>query len=116
MAWCGDVHLKQQAIVEFLVAEKESVTNIHRQLKNVYGDNAVDKNTICHWASQIAGSEKSQAELSDTPRSGRPTTAVTPALLQCADEPIRKDRLITTRKLATELPVSKRSVKTLLMH
>jgi hypothetical protein len=33
MAWCGDVHLKQQAIVEFLVTEKESVTNIHRQLK-----------------------------------------------------------------------------------
>jgi hypothetical protein len=33
--------------------------------------------------------------------------AVTPALLQHADELIRKDRRITTRKLVTELSVSK---------
>jgi hypothetical protein len=30
MAWCGDVHLKQRVVIGFLVAEKESVTNIHR--------------------------------------------------------------------------------------
>jgi hypothetical protein len=28
MAWCGVVCLKQRAVIEFLVAEKESVTNI----------------------------------------------------------------------------------------
>jgi hypothetical protein len=56
MAWCGDVRFKQRAVIEFLVAEKESVINIHRQLKNAYGDNAVDKST-----SQIVGSEKGQA-------------------------------------------------------
>jgi hypothetical protein len=50
-------------------------------------------------------------ELSDAPHSGRQTTAVTPALLQHADELIRKDRWITTRKLANELSVSKGSVK-----
>jgi hypothetical protein len=33
--------------------------------------------------------------------------AVTPALLQHAEELIRKDRRITTRKLVTELSVSK---------
>jgi hypothetical protein len=33
MAWCGDVRLKQWAVIEFLVAEKESVTNNHRRLK-----------------------------------------------------------------------------------
>jgi hypothetical protein len=66
-------------------------------LKNVYGDNAVDESTVSRWVSWIAGSEKGQAELSDAPRSGRQTTAVTPALLQRADELIRKDRRITTR-------------------
>jgi hypothetical protein len=49
-------------------------------------------------------------ELSDAPRSRRPTTAVTPALLLRADKLIRKDRRITTRKLATELSSSKGSV------
>jgi hypothetical protein len=83
LAWCGDVRLKQLVVIEFLVAEKESVTNIHRRLKNVYGDSAVDKSTVSRWDSRIAGSEKDQAELSDAPRSGRPT-AVTPALLQRA--------------------------------
>jgi hypothetical protein len=87
---------------------------IYRQLKNVYGDSAVDKSTISHWASRIAGFEKCQAELSDAPRSGRPTTAVTPTLLQRADELIQKDRRIRTRKLAAELSVSKGSVNNII--
>jgi hypothetical protein len=33
MAWCGDVRLKQWAVTEFHVVEKESVTNIYRRLK-----------------------------------------------------------------------------------
>jgi hypothetical protein len=33
MAWCCDVRLKQRAVTEFLVAENQSVTNIHRRLK-----------------------------------------------------------------------------------
>jgi hypothetical protein len=76
VAWCGDVRLKQWAVIEFLVEENESVTNIYRRLKNVYGDNAVDKSTVSRWTSRIASSEKGQAQLSDAPHSGQPTTAV----------------------------------------
>ena len=50
MAWY-DVHCKQQAVIEFLVADNESVTNIHKWLKNVYGVNASDKSTVSCWAS-----------------------------------------------------------------
>jgi DNA-binding MarR family transcriptional regulator len=114
VAWCCDVRLKQWAVIEFLVEEKESVTNIYRRLKNVYGDNAVDKSTVNRWTSRIASSEKGQAQLSDAPRSGRPTTAASLALLQRADELIRKDRRITARKLATELSVSKGSVNNII--
>jgi hypothetical protein len=35
ISWYGDVHFEHQAVNEFLVAEKESVTNIHKQLENV---------------------------------------------------------------------------------
>jgi transposase len=97
-----------------LVAEKELVTNIHRRLKNVCEDNAVYKSTVSRWASRIAGFEKGQAELSKTPRSGRPTTAVTPELLQLADELTRKDRRIATRRLATELSESKGTVNNII--
>jgi acetolactate synthase regulatory subunit len=48
ITWYGDVLLKQQAVIEFLVAENESVTNIHQQLKNVYGVRVVDKSTVSH--------------------------------------------------------------------
>jgi hypothetical protein len=61
----------------------------------MYTENAVDKSTVSHWTSQIAGSEKGQEEISDVPLSGWPTVAVTLALLQHADELIRKDRKIT---------------------
>jgi hypothetical protein len=46
------------------------------------------KSTVDCWASQIAGSEKGQAELSDAHVSGQPKTAVTRALLRFADEVI----------------------------
>jgi hypothetical protein len=35
MAWYGDVHFKQRDVTEFLVAEKESLSNNHQQLRNV---------------------------------------------------------------------------------
>ena len=35
MVWYSDVHFKQWAVTEFLVAEKESVSNNHQQLRNV---------------------------------------------------------------------------------
>lgn len=33
MAWYGDVRFKQRTVMEFLVAEKESITNIHKRLE-----------------------------------------------------------------------------------
>jgi len=47
----------------------------------VYSVNAVSKVSVSCWASQIAGSEKGQAEFSDTHCSGWPTAAVTRSLL-----------------------------------
>jgi hypothetical protein len=46
----SDVRSKQRAVIEFLLGENESITNIHRRLTNVYGDMAVDKSTVSLWA------------------------------------------------------------------
>jgi hypothetical protein len=35
--------VKQRAVMEFLTAEKVTPTEIHRRLKAVYGDDAVDR-------------------------------------------------------------------------
>jgi hypothetical protein len=70
----SDVHSKQRAVIQFLLAENkssESVANIHRRLTNIYGDMAVDKSTVSCWAKRFASSEQGQGNLSDLQRSGR---------------------------------------------
>ncbi|KAJ4432976.1 hypothetical protein ANN_15233 [Periplaneta americana] len=49
--WCAfrliaavlDIHQKQRVVIEFLCSENETVGNIHKRLKKVYGDAAVDR-------------------------------------------------------------------------
>jgi hypothetical protein len=77
----SDVRSVQRAVIEFLLAENESITDIHRRLINVYGDVAVDKSTVCRWEKRLASSEQGQGNVSDLQRSGRPSTAVTPATM-----------------------------------
>jgi hypothetical protein len=56
----SDVRYKQRAVIEFLLAENVSITNIHRLLTNVYGDMTVDKSTVNRWAKRLASSEQGQ--------------------------------------------------------
>jgi hypothetical protein len=58
----SDVRYKQRSVIEFLLAENKSITNIHRLLTNVYGDMAVDKSTDSRWAKRLASSEQGQNE------------------------------------------------------
>jgi hypothetical protein len=81
----SDVRSEQRAVTEFLLAENESITNIHRRLTKVYGEMAVDKSTVNRWTKRLASSEQGQDNVSDLPRSGRPSSAVTPATMQRAD-------------------------------
>jgi hypothetical protein len=45
MAAVLNVCKKQRAVIEFLCCENETVGNIHKRLKNVYEDDAVDHGT-----------------------------------------------------------------------
>ena len=61
MAWYGDVRFKQWAVTEFSVAEKESVTNIHKGLK-MYRVLVLLIKALSRWALRIAGFEEGQLE------------------------------------------------------
>jgi hypothetical protein len=37
-------------VIEFLVAVKDTVGNIHKWFSNVYGNVAVDRSTVGRWA------------------------------------------------------------------
>jgi hypothetical protein len=100
------VCFKQRTITEFFTA-KESVTLIHKWLKNLQGVNAVVKSTVSR-ASLIAVSAKGQAELVDARRSSQSTVAdAIQAFLKSVNKLIQNKRQITTRKIPNELSVYK---------
>ena len=102
----NDMPFKQSAVIEFRVAEKESVRNFHKCLCIVYGSAAaVDTSTAGHWVQKVMATEQQ-----DFLRSGRPFVAVRPEVLQRDDVIVREDGSITTRQLALILSVSKGSV------
>jgi hypothetical protein len=69
MASVSDTRYKQRAVIEFLVAEKESVGNIHKWLCAGYGSCAVDRNTVGHWVQRVNASESGEGELLPPERS-----------------------------------------------
>jgi DNA-binding MarR family transcriptional regulator len=106
----SDVRPKQREVTEFLLAENESITNIHGGLTNVCGDMAVYKSTVSRWTKRLASPEQGHGNVSDLPRSGCLSTAVTPATMQRADSHIRNDRRMISRELAAILSIGKGSV------
>jgi imidazole glycerol phosphate synthase subunit HisF len=52
----SDTHYKQQAVIEFLVVEKEILGNIHKWLCAVYGSCAVDRSSIGRWVQRVKAS------------------------------------------------------------
>jgi hypothetical protein len=56
MAFLSDTRYKQQAVIEFLVVEKESMGNIHKRLCAVYGIYAVDRSTVGRWVQSVKAS------------------------------------------------------------
>jgi hypothetical protein len=59
----SDVRSKQTAVIEFLLAENKSITNIHRRLTNAYGDMIMDKSAVSRWAKRLASSEQGQGNV-----------------------------------------------------
>jgi len=53
-------------VVEFLVAEKETVRNIHKQLGNACGYAAVDS-IVGRWAKRVRGGKVGKTQLLGVP-------------------------------------------------
>ena len=64
-----------------MLKENETVANIHKKLKKLYGDDVVDYNAVSRWASKLSV-ESGHANIRDFPHSGTPHTAQTPDNVQ----------------------------------
>ena len=65
MAPVSDTRYKQRAVIEFLVAERESVGNIHKRLCAVYGSCAVDRSTVGRLVQRVKALGNGETELHD---------------------------------------------------
>jgi len=54
----SDSCYKHRAVIEFHVAVKQMVQNIHKQLSNAYGNAAVDRSTVGCRAKRVRGQRR----------------------------------------------------------
>ena len=101
-----ELHQKQRAVIEFLVAEGETPVNIHRRFQNACKENTLDYSNVRRWVCRLNDGKLGTASVVDKPRSGRPSSSVNPANRAKADALIREDRRTTVDEQAENLGVS----------
>jgi hypothetical protein len=103
-------HHKRRAVIKFLTAEEETVGNINKYLKNVYGDCTVDRSTAGHRAKCMGSSERGKTNLDDEICSSCPTSVLTPDNVRQAAEIILRNWHIAYRELSLHLGISEGTV------
>jgi hypothetical protein len=80
-------------VTEFLTAEDTSPTEIHRHLRSVYGDDAIDVGSVRCWVHHF---NSSRWNVGDRPCSGRTATATITETKDKVDVLILSDCCITS--------------------
>lgn len=88
-----------RAVIRFLHAKKVSPIEIHRQLKEVYGDNCMSVQHVRKWCREFTEGRK---DVHDEPRSGRPSTS--DDVVAKVQRVLLEDRRITIEELALRVP------------
>ncbi|GFX70267.1 histone-lysine N-methyltransferase SETMAR [Trichonephila clavipes] len=89
-----------RSVIRFLTAKNVSAAEIHRQISDVYGPNAMSSSKVRKW---MRAFKDGRENVHDEPRSGRPSV-ITDDLINALDENIREDRRFTISTLALEFP------------
>lgn len=100
------VRLKQRAVIEFLVGEGCTPTQIYSRLRDFYGDKTIDISNVRRWVACAKKVNRGLLPILDKSRSGRPKTAVNDANIQRIDELIRTNRRITQDEISAYLNIS----------
>ncbi|GBM66793.1 hypothetical protein AVEN_273939-1 [Araneus ventricosus] len=97
----------QRAVIQFLRAGGEHVSQIYRRMKEVYREQCLARYTISRLCQRC---EVGRVNIKDLPRPGQAHVVTDSATISAADELIRQNRRITTREIAVELSISKGTV------
>ncbi|GFU51611.1 histone-lysine N-methyltransferase SETMAR [Trichonephila clavipes] len=89
-----------RSVIRFLTANNVSAAEIHRQISEVYGPNAMSSSKVRKW---VRAFKDGRENVHDEPRSGQPSV-IADDLVNAVDEKIREDWRFTISTLALEFP------------
>lgn len=93
--------------IYFLREEGKSPAQIHREIKEVYGDKTPNYSTVTRWYNRFG---TDQNETVDKHRVGRPKTAINDTNIEKGSNILEKDRRITIRELARKAKLKVMSI------
>ncbi|CAK9798990.1 Protein GVQW3 [Anthophora plagiata] len=101
-----------RAVIRFLKAKGVKPIEIHRQLKEVYGESCMDVKNVRKWCREFAAG---RSEVHDDERSGRPS--ISDETVAKVEQTMREDRRITVDDLCILVPeVSRSTIHRILME
>jgi len=102
----GTADCEIQSVIRFLNARNVLPSEIHHQICQVYGDNAVSDGMVRKWVRMF---NEGLENLYDEARSGRPSL-VNGDLVRKANERVRDDRRFTVSDLPLHFPQISRTL------
>ena len=95
-----------RSVIRFLTAKNTKPIDIHRQISEVYGENAMGESMVRKWVRMF---KEGRENVHDEPRSGRPSL-VSDDLINKVDIKVKEDRRFTLSSLSSNFPEISRSL------
>ena len=102
----GAADCEMQPVIRFLNARNVLPTEIHHQICQVYGDNAMSDGMVRKWVRMF---NERRENVHDEARSGRPSL-VEDGLVRTVNENVRDDRRFTISDLSLHFPQISRTL------
>ncbi|GFY19679.1 HTH_48 domain-containing protein [Trichonephila clavipes] len=91
---------EMRSVIRFLTARNMSAADIHRQITEVYGTEAMSDRKVRKWVKKF---KDRRTNVHDEERSGR-LSVITDDLMQAVETKIRENRRFTITTLSKEIP------------
>jgi hypothetical protein len=95
-----------QSVIHFLNARNVKPADIHRQICEVYGENATSDGMVRKWVRQF---NEGRENMHDEARSGRPSV-VNDDLVRAVNSKVHEDRRFTISSLSLHFPQISRTI------
>lgn len=102
--------MEQRYVIKYLHRKKTKTEDIVKELKDVYGKEALSRSRVYYWVKEI---KLGREDLNDLPRSGRP---IDEQLINTIQDHITNEPFASARKMALELNISHDTVRRCLIE